>query len=367
MQKQNNLHTRVSTEEFDVIEFQKTIKQAKILSPLKNFEEETITFEYRTDPLTDRNTTVIKGMLGYVGKFLSSDSDLLKTLVEKTRATCPFCPESVKVKTPMFTKDFWPEGRIIEGEAVVVPNLTGHSECSVLAVLGREHHRALNGFTTELLFDGFKGGVRYLKQLSQVKTSARFPAFIFNYLTPAGSSIFHPHMQILARDRPFFLVGLQLGKSREYFERRRSSFWRDLIASEKNGQRWLAESDNIKWIVPFAPLRGINEVQAVVREKSSLLELSDRDWRGLAHGITRVLAFYHSQGYVSFNIILTSGPLDEHLDYFDVNLRIVSRPGIQEFCFTDAWALPYLLWDGEAVEEPEKLAEKLKPFFKENM
>jgi hypothetical protein len=54
--------------------------------------------------------------------------------------------------------------------------------------------------------------------------------------------------------------------------------------------------------------------------------------------------------------------LDAHLDYFDVNLRIMSRPGIQQFCFTDAWAVPYLLWDGEAVEEPEQLAERMRAF-----
>jgi hypothetical protein len=118
--------------------------------------------------------------------------------------------------------------------------------------------------------------------------------------------------------------------------------------------------------VPFAPLRGLNEVQAVVSGKSSLLELNNDDWRGLAEGITKVLTFYHSQGYVSFNLILLSGPLNEHVDGFDVNLRIVSRPGIQQFCFTDAWALPYLLWDGEAVEEPERLADRLKPFFQKN-
>ena len=123
-----------------LVEFKTTVKQSKILSPLKNFEEETLTFEYRTDPLTGRNTTVIDGMLGYVGKFLSSDSELLQNLVAKTSANCPFCPESVRTKTPMFPKEFLPEGRIIEGDAVVVPNLLGHAERSVLAVLGRDHH-----------------------------------------------------------------------------------------------------------------------------------------------------------------------------------------------------------------------------------
>jgi UDPglucose--hexose-1-phosphate uridylyltransferase len=346
-----------------MIEFKKTVKQATIRSPLNNFEEETLTFEYRTDPLTDRNTTVIKGMLNYVAKFLTSDTETLKTLVEKTRATCPFCPESVRVKTPMFPKEFLPEGRIFEGEAVVVPNLLGHAERSVLAILGREHHLQLKDFTPELLLDGFKGGVQYLKRLGEMDASAKFPVFVFNYLTPSGSSIFHPHMQILVRDRPFYLVDLLLEKSKTYHEKHGSSYWRDLIAAEKTGERYLSEIDGVEWLVPFAPLRGLNETQAVVKGKSSLKELNDDEWRGLADGIIRVLKFYHSQGYISFNVILMSGPLDEHLEYFDVNLRILSRPGVQQFCFTDAWAVPYLLWDGEAVEEPARFAEKLKAFF----
>ena len=346
-----------------MVEFKKIVKQTKILSPLKNFEEETLTFEYRTDPLTGRNTTVIKGMLNYVDKFLTSDAEMLQGLVEKTRTTCPFCPESVRAKTPMFPKEFLAEGRIFEGEAVVVPNLLGHAERSVLAVLGREHHLQLKDFTSGLLFDGFKGGVHYLNRLSEVDASARFPVFVFNYLTPAGSSIFHPHMQILVRDRPFYLVDLLLEKSKAYHEKHGSSYWRDLVAAEKNGERYVSEVNGVEWLVPFAPLRGLNEVQAVVKGKSSFKELSDAEWSGLAEGITRVLKFYHSQGYTSFNIILMSGPLDEHLDYYDVNLRIVSRPGVQPFSFTDSWAVPYLLWDGEAVEEPERFAEKLKTFF----
>lgn len=348
-----------------MIDFEKTVKHARILNPLKNFEEDTITFEYRTDPLTGRNTTVIKGMLNYVSRFLTSDSEALNVLVEKTRMNCPFCPESVKTKTPMFTPDFLAEGRIFVGDAVIIPNLLGHAEQSVLAILSREHHLNLRDFTPTLLFDGFKGGAKYLKRLSQVEPQIRFPAFVFNYLTPAGSSIFHPHMQILARDRPFHLVELLMEKSQAYYANNKSSYWLDLISKEKEGERHLLETGDVEWLVPFAPLRGLNEVQAVVKGKSNLLELSDREWRGLAEGISKILEFYHNQGYISFNIILLSGPLNEHLDYFDVNLRMMSRPGIQPFCFTDAWALPYFLWDGEAVEEPEKLAERVKAFLKE--
>ena len=122
-----------------MITFEKTVKRSKILNPLKNFEEDVVTFEYRADPLTGRNTTVIRGMLKYICKSLVSDEELLDSLVEKTKVSCPFCPESVKEKTPMFTRDFLEEGRIFVGDAVVIPNLLGHAERSVLVVLSKEH------------------------------------------------------------------------------------------------------------------------------------------------------------------------------------------------------------------------------------
>ena len=270
--------------------------------------------------------------------------------------------ESVKNKTPKFLQDFLKEGRLFIGDAVVIPNLLGHAERSILVVLSKEHFLKLDEFTPKLIVDGLKGGLAYLKRLSEVEPSIRFPVFIFNYLPPAGSSIIHPHMQVLVRDRPFYLVKLLLEKSKAYYKDNKSSYWLDLISKEKLGERFLFRINNVEWLVPFAPLRGLNEVQAIVRNKSNLLELNDKEWLGLAEGVSKVLRFYYKEGYVSFNIILASGPMNEHLDYFDVNLRMISRSGIQASSFTDAWALPYLLWDGEAVEEPERFAERITKY-----
>jgi len=102
----------------------------------------------------------------------------------------------------MFTPDFIRKGRIFVGDAVVILNLLGHAERSVLVVLSREHHLKLKDFTPKLIRDSFKGGVAYLKTLSEVEPLTRFPIFIFNYLPPAGSSIFHPHMQVLVAIDP---------------------------------------------------------------------------------------------------------------------------------------------------------------------
>jgi galactose-1-phosphate uridylyltransferase len=346
-----------------VITFEKTIKHAKILNPLKNFKEDTISFEYRTDPLTGRNTTVIPGMQGYISRFLTTDTELLNTLIEKTRTNCPFCPENARTKTPMFTKDFLPEGRIHIGDATIIPNLAGHAEKSILAILSKEHYLKLADFTPEMILNAFQGGTAYLTKLSKSEPDIKYPVFTFNYLPPAGSSIFHPHMQILVRDRPFYLTKLMLEKSKTYYETHGTSYWTDLTKMEKQDERYIAEINGVEWLTPFAPLRGINEIQAIVNNRSNLLELTSENWTGLAQGISRTLKFYHNQGYTSFNIILLSGPLDAHLDYFDVSLRIIGRPGIQAMSFTDAWALPYFLWDGEATEEPEKLAARIKREF----
>ncbi len=345
-----------------MIIFQKTEKTSRMLNPMKNFMEDTVTFEYRTDPLTERNSTIIGGMLSYVSKFLTSDQDLLNSLVEKTKTNCPFCPENVQTKTPMFPHNFLKEGRITIGDAFIVPNLMGHAERSVLAVLSKQHYLQLKEFVPKIIMDGFRGGVAYLKRLKKLDPVIRFPAFVFNYLPPAGSSIVHPHMQVLVRDRPFYLVKLMLEKSETYRKKNDSSYWADLLMTERKSQRFLFRKNRVKWLVPFAPLRGMNEVQAVVQGKSHLLELDNEDWSGLAEGISRILRFYDEEGYSSFNIIIMSGPTDEHLDYFDVNLKMISRPGVRAESFTDAWALPYLLWDGEAVEHPEKLAGRIKTF-----
>lgn len=348
-----------------MITFEKIQKSSIIRNPMKNFTEDTVTFEYRTDPLTGRNSTIIKGMLGYVNKFLVSDQGLLDSLVEKTRENCPFCARNVKTKTPMFPPSFLKEGRIIVGDAVVIPNLLGHAERSILTILSKEHHLELDEFTPELLFNGFKGGIAYLERLKEIEPEIRFPAFVFNYLPPAGSSIVHPHMQVLARDRPFYLVKLMLEKSKTYFRRTNSSYWSDLLRKERRKERYLFKKKRVEWLVPFASLRGMNEAEAIVRGRSHLLELNDSDWSGVAEGISRILRFYRNEGYSSFNIIITSGPIDEHLNYFDVNLRIISRPGVRPESFTDAWALPYLLWDGETVEEPEKFAQRIKTYLSE--
>ena len=76
-----------------------------------------------------------------------------------------------------------------------------------------------------------------------------------------------------------------------YQEKNGSSYWSDLVLQERDHERYLFEGNGVEWIVPFAPLRGLNEAQALVRGKSNLLELSEKNWFGLADGMRRILQF----------------------------------------------------------------------------
>ena len=61
-----------------VIRFESVVREARILSPLKNFEPVSQLIEHRWDPLTRRSVIVIKGRMDYVRRFIDSDPEFLR-------------------------------------------------------------------------------------------------------------------------------------------------------------------------------------------------------------------------------------------------------------------------------------------------
>jgi len=346
------------------VKFQKTVRKGVLLSPLKGFDPDTRTYEYRFDPLTGRSTTIAVGTFEYVKKFLVTDGAMLKALIEKTRPICPFCPESLEKLTPKFPSDLVSDGRIRVGEAVAFPSLFGHAEHSIVVVLTGEHYLNLDAFKPELLENGFKGALSCLQEIAGKTQNVEHASILMNYLPPAGSSLPHPHIQLLAREHPFYSAKVLIEKADEYFKAYRSNYWDDLVEAERKvEERYLGKLGSVEWLLPFAPLHSLLEVRAIVPRKSNLLQLKDDDLKGLSDGVVRVLKFYFDQGVSSFNFALLSSSLRKRLESFSVNLTMNARTGIQPTCFSDAWALPYILQDGYSPELPETIAQKLKPYF----
>ena len=344
-----------------MIEFDRFVAQAEIHDPRKNFALDTQVIEHRTDPLTGHPTVLRTGRKEWAWTY-KSDGKLLSDIVEKSREWCFFCPEKVATATPKFPATLMPEERMRFGETWLFPNLFAQKECSAIVVLSPQHYLKLDEITPSILFDGLRAGLFYIQRVHEAK-AVEYAEIGCNYLFPAGASIIHPHLQAMASYKPHYLIQSLLSNSQGYHQKNATNYWQDLIETEKQkGERYLGSIGDVEWFVPFAPLRE-DEVHAVVRNKSSLLEFSESDLEGMAEGISRVLKYYSDSGLATFNFAIYSGPLGEKVESFWAGLRMVSRPGVQACYANDTWYSSGLLLDGFVCEYPEEVASALRPYF----
>ena len=344
--------------------YEAVTREARLLSPLKNFELESQTIEHRRDPLTGRNVIVLKGRVDYVRRFMESDETAIEELASSTQASCPFCPNAVLARAPKFPPEISAEGRIYGGEAVCFPSLFAHDDYNAIVVPTPSHKVNLNEFRPGIFADGFQACIEYFRRLHEWRSEIKNDAIVMNFYPPAGSTIAHPHIQALASDLPICASEQLLKASAAYFQNHGTSYWRELLqAEEQIGERYLGKLGRVHWLTPFAP-KGLNELQAVVSGASDLTSLSQDDLGDIANGIVRILVYYYDIGIRSFNFAIYPGPFGEASECFDVNLRIVSRYGYKRNFVSDVWSLQYLLDEQEVYEAPEETCSKLRKYFK---
>lgn len=338
--------------------------RAELLSPLKGFEREVQVIEYRRDPLTGHITALVKARADYVLKYFRPDLELLEELVASSRRSCPFCPEAIEERTPLFPPDLLPEGRLKVGDCWAIPSLFSHSELNAIVVLGREHFRRLDQMDERLLADGLTAAIEVLRSAKEARPDdLRYGTVIMNYAPTAGASQIHPHMQVLATKEPFNALGELISLSLDYRERNSRCFWEELVELEADrGERLVGRVGNSWWLAPFAPKRRY-EVWGLLQGRSDLLGLRRGDVEDLAGGLSRLLRAYHDLGICSFNMAILAGPLGEDVShYFWLQVRICARFGLKKSLLSDFWALPVLLNQDEVFESPESYAARFRPY-----
>ena len=345
-----------------MIRFKKFQERALLHNPLKNFEIDTQPIEYREDPLSGFTSFIRTGRAFWAGVY-KTDAAILERLIEETRGKCFFCPEKVATSTPKFPADFIPEGRLARGEATLFPNLFAHKQYSAIIAITHKHYLKLNEFSPTVLMNAFKLADFYVRRAHEVG-GVEYAEIGGNYLYPSGASMVHPHLQVILSHGPHSLIKVYTEKGRSHHRKYSRNFWEELIEKEKGlGERYLGSLGSTEWFTPFAPLKE-DEVNAVVRGKSNLLEFDDDDWENLAQGISRVLRAYHDKGFSCFNYAIYSGPLGKKLgDYLWAGLKIVSRSSVQTYPVSDSWYSSSILLDGFVVEPPEEIANQIRPYF----
>ncbi len=309
--------------------------------------------EVRFDPLLGTTSRIAEGV-----KLQTSDAAALERF-QVPDSSCPFCAGLVGQVTPRIDPRVSDEPRIRVGETVLFPNLVPYSQHAAVAVFTSRHWLGVNEFSPKLIADNLAACIRYIRAVYVSNSEARYCAWNVNYLFPSGGSLPHPHAQVFLDPVPTTMMRFQFEAGEKYWRENGTSFWEDLVKEEKRrNERFVWDVGSTAWMTAYAPI-GFNEVRAVVPGRETLLQLDNADIAAVAAGISRVLLWYGSLGYDSFNVSLFSGPL-EGAAWFRVNLVMVTRTAMLPYYRSDSMHLERLHWEAAVDRAPEEIAAELR-------
>ena len=311
--------------------------------------------QVRFDPLLATSSRIAEGVK------LQTRSDAALVPFRAPDANCPFCADRIGEVTPRIAAEITRAGRIRVGETVLFPNLVPYSKHGAVAAFTTQHWLDILEFTPAIIADNLSACLDYIRAVTKVDADARFCAYNINYLYPSGGSLPHPHSQVYLDPYPTSMMRMQQHSVEAYRQANGSCFWIDLVSEERErADRFIWRDGSIVWMTPFAPI-GFNEVRAVLLDRTTLLQLSSGDVHALASGISRVLAWYNSIGYDSFNLAIYSGELGT--DGADrVNLAMITRTAMTPFYRSDSMYLERLHWEFALDRSPEDVAADLRQY-----
>jgi galactose-1-phosphate uridylyltransferase len=339
------------------IEFWTFRSTAPFVNPLKNWELDEQVLEFRKDPLLGHVSIFSPAIQGKKDiLFPAPDPAYVQSIADATKPNCFLCDGKWERMTPKYPDDLIPGGRLVKGETVLFPNLFPTASYHAVIMLGESHYRSLDNFPEDLLKDAFGLSVDFLGRVFKKNSEMLYTTINANYLPPAGSSVFHPHVQILISPVPSTHHERVLEASRRYYDQNGRSYWKDLVDVERSkGERYVANFGGSHWLMAFSPI-GANEVLGVFPEKGNILKWGEDDITALARGVSLSLKFYHSLGFSTFNFSLFSSPLGDDSPCYGAFIRLVCRQNFVPHYRTDDYYLQKLMENEIISTPPEELA-----------
>ncbi len=331
-----------------MLEFSKEVETARFYDPSEE-EVKEIDVEIREDSLTGKTSRILAQPIPE-----SSEPD--KSDV-KEKGFCPFCPENIEevgaLDVEQLSKD-----KMKEGEAVLMPNITPYARYSLVIRLAEEHYLPLEDFEKEHFLNGFKLARKYLENVEGLGEE-KSATMIMNYLKPAGSSIVHPHMQLLISESKLDYQERMIRAAKEYYKAEGVSYWKDLVEKEKDGERYVGSTGIFDWITAFAP-RGFDHVKGITEE--NFLDFEEREIKSLSEGIVKVLKGYGKMNHDSFNFSLFIPPTETKKRYATV-IDLIRRTSLDKFYRADEFAMPKLMDEAYSDKKPESLTKEMREYF----
>lgn len=314
--------------------------------------------EFRYDPLTNHVSILCPHLEDKWARFYYSESkEWFDRTIEASRKQCIFCMSLIDNMIAKFPEVQMPKEVYKNGYVYIFPNL--YPRTSFEAIVTNPHLHVLD-FSIDLsnyFYDLISSAIDCMNEAYVKNPDLRYAVIGCNYLPPAGASLMHFHMQISMQEIAFYKLKVLMEKSNSYYEHHKSSYWKDLLNEDKD--RMIAAEGNVYWYVPFAPT-GFSEIRSVI-DRIVVTDLNAEDIKNIAIGIYKILSYYGSKGYSSFNFILYSGSLAKEDEDFRCGIQIVARSNYsQNYLSIDSWYMPYLLEQTIILEKPEELAARLR-------
>ena len=276
--------------------------------------------------------------------------DFQKIIAESTLSThdsaCPFCPGQENLTPPDILR--YPHDSSFDWRVRVVPNKyaavglnvepyrqedgplfremggVGHHE---VIIETPQHDQSISRMATkdvEIVLQAFHARYCALKQNPQVKSIVLFK----NHGERAGTSLLHPHSQIVGTPVAPLLVRKKYEVAISHFDDTGRCLYRDLVDEERSAKvRVLFESTRFVVFHPFASRVPFETWIAPKHEESAFGHVESSHLTELADVLRRTLkALDHGLDDPDFNYIIHSAPPeDETKHYFLWHIQILPR------------------------------------------
>ncbi|MBS4203338.1 hypothetical protein [Lederbergia citrea] len=312
--------------------------------------------EVRFDPLTGESSRLV-----FDPGLAPTPPDYTEAAEQTGGAKCPFCPENILDMTPIFPKEIAKEGRIMQGDAILFPNLFPYSKHNGVVVFSGQHYVRLEDFTIQMIKDAYLAAQTYIKKVQNIDPKARFASINWNYLPFSGGSILHPHLHVIVSESPTNYQALTNEKTKEFELEKGEGYFKALYETEKEiGERWIGEKGNIAWVHAFAP-KSHNDFIGIFRNAYSLHDISKQDWLDFAQGLKGIFATLSEQGFASFNLMLDVPTNPESKQ--PIHIRLIPRINIGMLDTSDISFFQALHQEPLSVKIPEAVAAKARTNF----
>jgi galactose-1-phosphate uridylyltransferase len=246
---------------------------------------------------------------------------------------------------------------------MLFPNSFPYAQWNWVVVLSEEHFLHLDQFSVEILRDGFLVGQEGIEKLEQVDDNYNYVSINWNYLPQAGGGIIHPHLQVVAEDSPTVSHKNVLeGLKRYRMEGGRQSFWEDFLYEEiRINERYVGKEGDIHFLTSFSPSGILGEILFLFSNKTTIKELTIKDWEDFSEALTKVFKYFKSKSIESFNLSIFSGGGEEVPSW--VYGRLCPRIAIPPWNTSDINYFEKLHDEVICAVSPEEICKEIKPFY----